>query len=189
MPEDTEIFMDSYRVNERAWAAVLRRLHELRGEGESMASLGRLLKVGRATIKQWLDYGMGGDRITFRNMVHYLDRLQIPLEQVYGVDIDVPEEPIAPEPEAPTQYEKHIAAILRDGSQLMGKKVDVIARQVLGDEHDSIAMHEILDGKRTMTVAQFINTCNAIGIAPDKVIERANELSKDDQESTVRRTA
>lgn len=186
--QDNEMGMDSYRVNERAWTAVIQRLHELRNEGHSMAAIGRLLKVNRATIKQWLDYSRGGDRISFRNMVQYLDKLRIPLEEIYGVSIDVPTDPPAT---MPTHYEEHIATILRDGAQLLGKRIDTITRQAFGEDSDSVAVSEMLEGKRAMTVGQFISICKAIGIAPANVLERATELFEEEsgEDHTTRHTA
>ncbi|GAB6178568.1 hypothetical protein JCM16814_34590 [Desulfobaculum senezii] len=186
--QDNEMGMDSYRVNERAWTAVIQRLHELRNEGHSMAAIGRLLKVNRATIKQWLDYSRGGDRISFRNMVQYLDKLRIPLEEIYGVSIDVPTDPPAT---MPTHYEEYVATILRDGAQLLGKRIDTITRKAFGEDSDSVAVSEMLEGKRAMTVGQFISICKAIGIAPANVLERATELFEEEsgEDHTTRRTA
>jgi phage repressor protein C with HTH and peptisase S24 domain len=56
----------------------------LRARGESLESIGNLLKVNRSTIKVWLDRQKGGERTSFRDMIRYLDKLDISLENVFG---------------------------------------------------------------------------------------------------------
>lgn len=168
---------DSQKINERAWNAVLNRLQELRAKGHSMAALGRTINVSRTTIKQWLDYGHGGEGISFQNMVHYLNHLNIPLDKVYGVDIQPPEEHTVPPQNMPSSYEKAVASILSHAAQLFGKNPDEITRRAFDKTKPPSWMQEILEGKQSMTVHEFVGICEAIGIMPTHVLDRANELS------------
>ncbi|UIJ38991.1 hypothetical protein LWC08_05295 [Desulfobaculum bizertense] len=177
--------MDCYRINERAWSLVLARLQQLKENGHSMAALGRLLKVNRATIKQWMDYGQGGDRISFRNMIHYLDKLQIPLAEVFSVDLEELPEKMAAQLDA---NEKNIASTLKATADVLGKKIDTIARQAFGDELDSVKVHAMLTGECKMHVGEFINICKAIGVEPSQVIERALELTKEEKEDIAKKS-
>jgi hypothetical protein len=180
----TEI-MESYRVNERAWGAVMHRVRKLREEGKTLDAIGKLLKVSRATVKRWLDYGAGGDRISFRDMVRYIDALRIPLEEVYGIDIDAPITPI------PTPYEKHVAAALKATTTALGQKPETIAYKAFGDQAKPQNVHDMFSGDQTMTVGEFISICKAIGITPTTILERATELYEEESgdDHTTRHTA
>lgn len=76
--------MDSYKVNDRAWNLILSRVNELREAGETLESIGTLLQVNRSTIKVWLSNLKGGERTSFRDMIRYIDRLEIDFRDVFG---------------------------------------------------------------------------------------------------------
>lgn len=180
--------MDSYRINARAWEAVLARMHELRDQGESMAAISRLMKVGRATVKQWLDYGRGGDRISFRHMIHYLDRLQIPLDEVFGVEIDLPP---SPEPRLPESLDKAMAEALNSVMNALGKSRQTVMRNNKVAAMDPIHVNALLDGQEQFAVTDLCNICEGIGIKPGEILTRAVELasSHEKEGDATRRSA
>jgi phage repressor protein C with HTH and peptisase S24 domain len=45
------------------------------------------LRVNRSTIKVWLDNSKGGERTSFRDMLRYIDKLGIQLNEVFGESV------------------------------------------------------------------------------------------------------
>lgn len=180
--------MDYYRINERAWELIIKELRKRRKRGETLDAIGKLLTAHKSTVKLWLDNQRGGERTSFRDMVRYLDRLQIPFEEIFGAGIDFPEEPRA---SIPTRYEAHVATTLSATAAVFGKKAETISSTAFNNEIPPATVQAMLDGKQTMTIGEFTSICNAIGIAPANVLERATELSKEDsrKDRTDRRTA
>lgn len=76
--------MDTFKINDKAWTLVITKVNELRKQGETLESIGNLLRVNRSTIKVWLDNSKGGERTSFRDMLRYIDKLGIQLNEVFG---------------------------------------------------------------------------------------------------------
>lgn len=179
--------MDSYKVNERAWNAILHAVKQLRAEGHTLDAIGHQLKIGRATVKKWIDSDIGGERTSFRDMVRYLDVLNVPLTDVFGVPIETTNG--CPQWEA-TNFEKHLAAFLKQGATMFGKRPETLSRHAFGDNTHSVAIREMLDGKQQVSVEIFYKLCKAIGLESAEVLKRVAELAADEGgEDSSRRTA
>jgi phage repressor protein C with HTH and peptisase S24 domain len=76
--------MDTFKINDKAWALVITKVNELREQGETLESIGNLLRVNRSTVKVWLDNSKGGERTSFRDMLRYIDKLGIQLDEIFG---------------------------------------------------------------------------------------------------------
>jgi phage repressor protein C with HTH and peptisase S24 domain len=79
--------MDTFKINDKAWTLVITKVQELRKQGETLESIGNLLRVNRSTIKVWLDNSKGGERTSFRDMLRYIDKLGIQLNEVFGESV------------------------------------------------------------------------------------------------------
>lgn len=179
--------MDSYKVNARAWKAVMDGVKRLRSEGRTLDAIGHQLKIGRATVKKWLDSDMGGERTSFRDMVRYLDVLNIPLSEVFGVHV---EEGSGNREWKPTDFELRLAGLLKQGAKMFGKRPELLSRHIFGDHSNAIAVQEMLDGKREISVEHLYKLCKGIGLEPADVLNRVTELVNEEAGvESSRRTA
>lgn len=162
--------MDTYKITNRAWGLVVDRIHERLQEGSSQAELSRLLGVSRPTMSRWLADRSGGDRTTFRAMLRYLDRLRIPLSEVFGDD-DLPE----PSPDrAPADLDKAIASTLLVVAKAIGKDAHDVAREL-----ESLNLPDVkamLSGQASMRASDLAKICRVIGVSPGAILDRAQSL-------------
>jgi len=175
--------MDSFRVNERAWKLVLARLDELIAQGMSQSEIGRLLGVHRATVSVWQADRKGGERTSFRDMVRYIDRLQIPLAEVFReAEGELPE----PGPQlrlGRTPLDGRVAKTLSAVAGALGVEQAAIAERMGASPEDVAAM---LKGKRPMLIGEFCRMCQAVGIAPTVVLDRALSLAENEDDAVGR---
>lgn len=168
--------MDSYKINERAWSLILARVGELLQGGESQSSIARLLGCDRATVNRWIQDRKGGERTTFRDMIRYLDRLRIPLKDVFSAGAgELP--PPSPD-RAPTDLDKTIASTLVVVSKAVGKSTADIAREL--DLLDLPDLKAMMSGKATMRASDFSKICRAVGVDPGVILKRAESLQGED---------
>jgi len=168
--------MDSYRITDRAWSLILGRINEKLQAGSSQAELSRLMGVSRAAMSRWLGDRRGGDRTTFRDMIRYLDRLRIPLGDVFD---DVNEELPLPSPDrAPTELDKAIASTLLVVAKAIGKDAQDVARELETLELPDIKA--MLKGQASMRASDLVKLCRAIGVSPGAILERAESLQDTD---------
>lgn len=178
--------MDSFRVNKRAWELVLARINELNTQGMSWAKIGRLLGVHRSTILVWNANQKGGERTSFRDMVRYIDRLQIPLEEVFKECTGTLPDP-TPQPRlAATKLDHNISKTLSDVATALGETPESISAET-GESPRDVA--HMLSGERPMLAGEFYRVCNAVGVSPANVLDRAAKLTDDNGDDTVRRSA
>lgn len=178
--------MDGYKVNERAWGLVLAALTRLRASGTTYDQIGQLIGVDKSTIKLWVDRQRRGDRVAFGNMVRYLDRLQIPLDEVFGVHIDRPSQ-ARPRAEA---LDKAIARVLSDVMQALGKSRNSIMRHASVATMDPQRAIALLDGEEQFAVADLLNLCAGIGVQPSEILARAVNIANEQKsEVEARHTA
>ncbi|WP_419787339.1 helix-turn-helix domain-containing protein [Pseudodesulfovibrio sp.] len=165
--------MDSYRINERAWELIMGKIHQKLAEGMSQSAISQLLGVKRPTVSRWLADRRGGDKTPFRDMVHYLDRLRIPLRDVFAIDDDsLP--PPSPD-RAPTELDKAIADTLVIVAKAVGKDIQDVARTL--ESLDLPDIQVMMKGREAMKVSDFLRICRAIGVSPEAVLSRAEALS------------
>lgn len=165
--------MDSYRINERAWELIMSRINQRLKEGSSQSAISLLLGVKRPTVSRWLADRRGGDKTSFRDMIHYLDRLRIPLSEVFAVDDDsLP--PPSPD-RSPTDLDKAIADTLVIVAKAVGKDVQDVARVLESLELPDI--QAMMKGREAMKVSDFLRICRAVGVSPEAVLTRAESLS------------
>lgn len=176
--EDILPLMDSYRVNDRAWELIIKELRKRRENGETLEAIGKHLAAHKSTVKLWLDNQRGGERTSFRDMIRYLDRLNIPFDQVFGAGIYIPEKPHRLKP---STYEENIAKTLAGAATVFGKNARSIASEV-GEGITTETVQKILDGEISMTVKELTAVCSAIDILPETVMKRARELTLQPQE-------
>lgn len=167
------VTMDSYRINERAWDLVMGKINQKLKEGVSQSAIALLLGVKRPTVSRWLADRRGGDKTSFRDMIHYLDRLRIPLRDVFSIDDDsLP--PPSPD-RSPTDLDKAIADTLVVVAKAVGKDVEDVARVL--DTLDLPDIQAMMKGREAMKVSDFLRICRAVGVSPDAVLTRAESLS------------
>ncbi|MBI9080301.1 MAG: hypothetical protein JEY79_11250 [Pseudodesulfovibrio sp.] len=164
--------MDSYRITERAWRLVIERINEMLRKGSSQAEISRLLGVSRPTMSRWMADRSGGDRTTFRHMLRYLDRLRIPLVDVF--DIGGEELPPPSPDRAPTELDKSIAATLLVVAKAIGKDAQDVARELETLELPDIKA--MLKGQASMRASDLVKLSRAIGVSPGAILERAESL-------------
>lgn len=164
--------MDSYRITERAWGLVIGSINDRLKAGASQAEMSRLLGVSRPTISRWLADRRGGDRTTFRDMVRYLDRLRVPLSEVFEVEAgNLPR----PSPDrAPTDLDKAIASTLLVVAKAIGKDAQDVAREL--ESMDLPDIKAMMKGFSSMRASDLARICRAIGISPGVILERAESL-------------
>ena len=164
--------MDSFRINERAWRLVLECINDKLQSGASQAELSRVLGVSRATMSRWLADRRGGDRTTFRHMLHYLDRLRIPLNEVF---MEEGEELPPPSPDRmPTELDKAIASTLLVVAKAIGKDAQDVARELKTLNLPDIKA--MLKGQASMRTSDFVKLCRAVGVSPGAILDRAESL-------------
>jgi transcriptional regulator with XRE-family HTH domain len=169
MPET----MDSIRINERAWTLILDRMQKMMEDGVSQATIARQIGCDRATVNRWILNRRGGYRTTFKDMVRVLDRLRIPLKDVFGVD----EELLSPSPDfLPTGFDQAVSEVIHNVAKAVGKNVVDIARDLEGLEPSDVKM--MLKGKAPMRVSDFHGICRVVGVSPSVVLDRASGLSE-----------
>lgn len=164
--------MDSYKINERAWGLILSRINERLKAGATQSSIARMLGCDRATVNRWIQDRRGGERTTFRDMIGYLDRLRIPLREVFlSDDGELP--PPSPD-RAPTDLDKAIASTLVVVAKAVGKGTADIARELeILNLPDIKAM---MRGKASMRASDFSKICRAVGVDPGVILKRAETL-------------
>ncbi|MBC17061.1 MAG: hypothetical protein CL942_08420 [Desulfovibrio sp.] len=168
--------MDSFKINERAWFLILSKVNALLEKGETQSSIARIIGCDRATVNRWIQDRRGGERTTFRDMIRYLDRLRIPLHEVF--DVSEGELPPPSPDRTPTELDKSIASTLVIVAKAVGKGTADIARELeLLDLPDIQAM---LKGRATMRTSDFSKICKAIGVDPGVILKRAESLQSDD---------
>lgn len=169
--------MDSYKVNERAWMLIFERIDELLRQGKKQSEIARILSCDRATIHRWLADKRGGDRTSFRDMLRYLDRLRIPMAEVFSENPDgLP----APSPDRmPTPFDAAIASTLLDVATALGKGDGEIARG--SSTLTASDVRTLLTGYEPMRASDFACICGALGIAPEQILARASALSRDEE--------
>lgn len=167
--------MDSYKINERAWSLILSRVNALNEAGESQSSIARILGCDRATVNRWIQDRRGGERTTFRDMIRYLDRLRIPLKEVFmTAEGELP--PPSPE-RVPSDLDKVIASTLVVVSKAIGKDAGDISREI---EHLELSdINAFLSGRESMRVSDFLKLCKSIGVDPGVVLRRAETLQEE----------
>lgn len=164
--------MDHIRINERAWELILGRINELLESGESQSSVARLIGCDRATVNRWVLNRRGGERTTFKDMVRILDKLRIPLPNVFK---EAPGGLPAPAPDSSaTPLDRAIARTLRDVFSIMGKPQD----SVEGFAPDDV--REFLSGRSPLRASDLYLLCKAVGIDPSAVLSRAASLAEEE---------
>lgn len=165
--------MDSIQINERAWKRILEQIHARLDDGSSQADVARLIGCDRATVNRWVLDLRGGERTSFKDMIRILDRLRIPLRDVFGTgETSLP----APSPDrSASGMDKAVASTLRAVAKAVGKDSAAIATELQSLEEQDIEV--MLKGRSPMRVSDFIDICQAIGVAPGVVIDRAEKLS------------
>ncbi|MCJ2164630.1 MULTISPECIES: helix-turn-helix transcriptional regulator [unclassified Pseudodesulfovibrio] len=160
--------MDSIRITERAWELILACLNDRIENGESQASLSKLIGCDRATVNRWLLNRRGGDRTTFKDMVRILDRLRIPLPEVFGTGVGAFPAP-APD-KSMTRLDAAVAKVLKDLFSLLGKGPDSVEGVDPGD------VREFLSGRVPLRASDLYQLCKAVGVEPGVALARAASL-------------
>lgn len=165
--------MDSYKVNERAWECLLRRVLALYGEGKSKSAIARLLGCNRSTVHRWIEDRKQSSSVSFKDMIHYLDRLRIPLADVFrDPDGDLP----APSPDrSVTELDRRIAQSLVAVCKAVGKEPEDIARDFESITTDDVST--MLRGLAPMRASDLYRICRAIGVSPETILNRAVGLA------------
>jgi hypothetical protein len=163
--------MDSYKINERAWEALLARVLSLydNGNGESKSAIARLLGCNRSTVHRWIEDKKQSSNVTFRDMVRYLDRLRIPLVEVFGSGADLP--PPSPD-KAITELDKAIASTLLATAKVLGKSFDDVSRDL--ESLDLPDIQALLKGREPMRTSDFHRICRAVGVSPEAILSKAS---------------
>ncbi|GFM34058.1 S24 family peptidase [Desulfovibrio subterraneus] len=79
------------QISSLAWAQILDRLKALRDSGETYQAIGRRMGVQRGSVQNWIDGLRSGERVSFADMLRYLDSLQIPIDSILkGLPTEVP---------------------------------------------------------------------------------------------------
>jgi len=136
-----------------------------------------MLGCDPATVNRWISNNQVPETISFRDMVRYLDRLRIALEDVFvGVPDVLP--PPAPDTRV-TELDKNIATTLKDVANALGKNNEEICRTL--EFIDTADVASMLSGKEVMSAGNFYRLCKAVGVAPEVVLGRAGELLGEDE--------
>ncbi len=172
--------MDSYKVTDRAWELIIARIQELLSQGKRQSDIARIAGCDRATLHRWINDGRGGPNTPFNNMIRVLDRLRIPLGDVFlessdGLPLPSPDRSV-------TGFDSAIASILRDVATVLGKSDEGIAR-ASGGQLKTADVTAHLKGREPMRASDFYLICNALGIDEGQVFSRAVALSADDEGS------
>lgn len=160
--------MDSIKITERAWDLILSCLNERIENGESQSALAKLIGCDRATVNRWILNRRGGDRTTFKDMVRILDRLRIPLVDVFGGSMATFPPP-APD-KSVTPFDAALAKVLKDLFSLLGKD----ASSVDGLPPEDV--REFLSGRMPLRASDLYLLCRAAGLEPSAALSRAASL-------------
>lgn len=145
---------------DQLWKKFLDKL-EIEISNSSQADVARRLGVNRGQVSKWLSgLQVGGNLKTFMS---HLEKLNTSIESL--LDLQEPQT---------SQYDKAIAATLRSTANIMGLSYPVIAK--VAQIQPSETAH-YLDGIRPIPLEHFNDLCKAIGVSPDRALERAKELS------------
>lgn len=174
---DMKEIMDSYRVTDRAWELIIARIRELLSQGKRQSDIARIAGCDRATLHRWINDGRGGPNTPFGNMIRTLDRLRIPLADVFletseGLPLPSPDRSV-------TDFDSAIASILRDVATVLGKSDESIAR-ASGGQLKTADVSAHLKGREPMRASDFYLICSALGIDVGQIFTRAVALSADE---------
>lgn len=161
--------MNSLKINERAWECLLTRVRALYDDGRSKSSIARLLGCNRSTVGRWIDDNKRSSCVTFRDMIRYLDRLRVPLEDVFGSGVDLP--PPSPD-KAVTKLDKAVGATLLATAKVLGKELSDVARDLESLELPDV--QAMLKGREPMRVSDFVRICRAVGVSPEAILKKAS---------------
>ncbi len=160
--------MDSYKVTNRAWELIIQKIDERIKGGESQAALSRLLGSSRASVSRWVSTGRGGEHVSFRDMIRYLDRLRIPLADVFAQDDGLP--PPSPD-RAVTAMDKKIASTLAAVAAAIGKDLPDMASEL--EVLELADIQAMMSGREPMRASDLVRLCRAIGVDSGAILNRA----------------
>ena len=78
----------------QAWALIMKRIRELRAEGNTLEAIGKLMHVGRAAVSRWISEDVGGEKTTYGDMLRYAKALGIPRDELIGMLLQVWNAPV-----------------------------------------------------------------------------------------------
>lgn len=149
-------------------------IHALRKLERQLGSLNQVsvrLRVDRAGLKRFIDGERG---LTSRTLERILDGMGAHI--AYG---DRGHQGNSP----PAVYEKHVAQVLKETAQVLGKTAEGIAGKGYGGTIAPDVVDAMLDGTSSMSMYDLHRTCTAIGVSPTEVLQRAAELASQDHPS------
>lgn len=160
------------------WGIILAKINELRQQGETLEKIGRRMGVGKDTVSRWVREERGGERNSFSDIMRYIRGLEISPLDFFGEQLHANAQT--------TQFDKAVAQTIVSTAQVLGKSTKSI---VTVSTQNPTTASEMLNGNSPFSLEFFYNACKHIGVEPNVILNRAAELTEQEQENENRHTA
>lgn len=153
----------------QAWALIMKRIRELRAEGNTLEAIGKLMHVGRAAVSRWISEDVGGERTTFGDMLRYAKALKVDLHELVGIE--------SKRAEAVDRYDKALGTVLKEFAKEDEQTITDLANktQIPPSEIDAI-----FTGQKAITAYKLYSLCKALEVKANIVLNRAiKEMEKE----------
>lgn len=145
----------------QAWALIMKKIQLMRAEGHTLASIGKLMHVGRAAVSRWLSEDIGGEKTTYGDMMRYAKALGIPPEEFFGKPS---QEPLA------TPYDKAVGKVLEEFAKDNGLTTADISNKT---SIPATTIDSIFSGSTAITAIMLYQVCSALEVGATMVLNRA----------------
>lgn len=145
----------------QAWALIMKKIQLLRAEGHTLASIGKLMHVGRAAVSRWLSEDIGGEKTTYGDMLRYAKALGISREEFLGKPSQKP---------LVTPYDKAVGRVLEEFTMDSDLTITDLAK-LAGLE--PITVNAIFTGTVAASPNSLFKMCSALEVSANLVLKRA----------------
>ena len=153
----------------QAWALIMKRIRELRAEGNTLEAIGKLMHVGRAAVSRWISEDVGGEKTTYGDMLRYAKALGIPRDELIGKPCETP---------STNSFDKMVGKILEEFSQDNSLTANDVAQKA---NIPATTVSAIFSGELTATPSLLYKMCSVLEVGASTVLNRAARQVEEEQ--------
>lgn len=177
------------KTAKRIWNLLISKMIFLKDNGETFQDIGDLMGVSRSTVKNWIDGNRRGERVSFSDMLRYMEALGVSLTEISQdlkpcSELNESPAPYGPSPQA-SPFDKELSLILNN--YIVDGEIDLKTASIKHYVSPS-KIAKSLSGKHPVTAEILHLICMESGQNPKIVLNEAARKSKEHSDLSNQQT-